>query len=102
MLEGCGFEVVNLGVNVTAEQFVASVKENGAKVVCLSALLTTTMTYMKDIIEAFEAAGMRSEVKVMVGGAPLNSEFAVQIGADGYSENANSAVALARKLIATA
>lgn len=100
MLEGCGFDVVNLGVNVTAEQFIAAAKEHGAKVVCLSALLTTTMTYMKDIVEAFEGEGIRSQVKIMVGGAPVNSEFATQIGADGYSENANSAVALARELIA--
>lgn len=99
MLEGCGFEVINLGVNVTSEQFIASIKENGAEVVCMSALLTTTMTYMKEIVEAIESEGLRDKVKIMVGGAPLSSSFAQEIGADGYSENANLAVALARQLV---
>ncbi len=102
MLEGCGFEVINLGVNVKAEAFVAAVKEQGVDIVCMSALLTTTMTNMKAVIEALEAAGLRDKVKVMVGGAPITADFAAQIGADGFSENANSAVAKARELLVCA
>lgn len=98
MLEGCGFEVINLGVDVSDEKFVQAVKDNKADIVCMSALLTTTMVYMKEVIKAFEKAGIRNEVKIMVGGAPLNEKFAEEIGADGYSDNANAAVTLARKL----
>ena len=100
MLEGCGFKVVNLGVDVSAEQFIAAVKENNAQIVCLSALLTTTMNYMKDVVDAFAAAGLRDKVKIMVGGAPLSQEFSDKIGADGFSVNANGAVLLAKSLIA--
>ncbi|MFR9651856.1 MAG: cobalamin-dependent protein, partial [Rikenellaceae bacterium] len=100
MLEGCGFNVVNIGVNVTKEQFIAAIKEHNADIVCMSALLTTTMTYMGSVIEAIEAEGLRDQVKIMVGGAPLSAEFASSIKADGYSENANSAVVLARSLVA--
>jgi corrinoid protein of di/trimethylamine methyltransferase len=100
MLEGCGFEVINLGIDVSSEKFINAVKEQNANIVCLSALLTTTMSYMKEIIEALEKAGLRNEVKIMVGGAPLNENFAQLIGADGYSSNANGAVALAKKLLA--
>lgn len=100
MLEGCGFEVINLGVDVSDEKFVEAVKENKADIVCMSALLTTTMVYMQEVIKALEKAGIRNDVKVMVGGAPLSEEFAHKIGADGYSDNANSAVTLARKLMA--
>ncbi len=99
MLEGCGFEVINLGVDVSDEKFVQAVKDNKADIVCMSALLTTTMVYMKEVIKAFENAGIRNEVKIMVGGAPLNEKFAEEIGADGYSDNANAAVTLARKLM---
>lgn len=99
MLEGCGFEVINLGVDVSDEKFVQAVKDNKANIVCMSALLTTTMVYMKEVIKAFEKAGIRNEVKIMVGGAPLNEKFAEEIGADGYSDNANAAVTLARKLM---
>lgn len=99
MLEGCGFEVINLGVDVSDEKFVQAVKDNKADIVCMSALLTTTMVYMKEVIKAFEKAGIRNEVKIMVGGAPLNEKFAEDIGADGYSDNANAAVTLARKLM---
>ena len=99
MLEGCGFKVVNLGTDVSAEKFIAAVKENDANVVCLSALLTTTMSYMKEIVDAFVAEGLRDKVKIMVGGAPLNAGFAQKIGADGYSSNANEAVALAKSLL---
>ena len=99
MLEGCGFEVINLGVDVSDEKFVQAVKDNKADIVCMSALLKTTMGYMKEVVKAFEKAGIRNEVKIMVGGAPLNEKFAEEIGADGYSDNANAAVTLARKLM---
>lgn len=99
MLEGCGFEVINLGTDVTDEKFVSAIKENHAQIVCMSALLTTTMTYMKNVIEALNTAGIREEVKVMVGGAPITESFAQEIGADGFSSNANSAVAKAKELI---
>lgn len=100
MLEGSGFEVINLGTDISAEKFVAAVKEHQAQIVCLSALLTTTMGYMQTIIQALEENGLRSQVKVMIGGAPISEAYARQIGADGYSENANAAVALARSLVA--
>lgn len=100
MFEGCGFEVINLGVNITAEQFVEAVRREQADILCLSALLTTTMDYMKQVVGAVEAAGLRPRVKIMVGGAPVNQLFADRIGADGYSDNANSAVAKAKELIA--
>ena len=99
MLEGCGFKVINLGVDVSADRFIAAVKEHNADIVCLSALLTTTMNYMKDVVEAFKAAGLRDKVKIMVGGAPLSQEFCDKIGADGFSVNANGAVLLAKSLI---
>lgn len=99
MLEGCGFEVINLGTDVSGEKFIAAIKEHNANILCMSALLTTTMTYMKEVIEALGAAGVRDQVKVMVGGAPLNDDFAKSIGADGYSANANSAVTLAKALV---
>lgn len=99
MLEGCGFEVINLGVDVSSEKFIEAVKEHNADIICMSALLTTTMIYMKEVIAAIEAAGLKEKVKVMIGGAPLNQSFATQIGADGYSDNANSAVQLAKMLI---
>lgn len=99
MLEGCGFEVINLGVDVPSEKFIAAIKENNADILCLSALLTTTMNYMKDVIEALKADGLRDQVKVMVGGAPVTAMFAEQVGADGYSEDASEAVALARRLV---
>lgn len=99
MLEGCGFEVINLGVDVFDEKFVEAAKEHKANIVCMSALLTTTMVYMKEVIKAFEKAGIRNDVKIMIGGAPLSEKFAKEIGADGYSDNANAAVTLARKLL---
>ena len=100
MLEGCGFEVVNIGIDVSADAFIKAVKENQPDILCMSALLTTTMGYMKDVIDALEAAGIRNQVKVMVGGAPVTQGFADEIGADGYSDNANSAVAVAKQLLA--
>lgn len=98
MLEGCGFEVVNLGTDVPVDKFVNAVKDNSADILCLSALLTTTMDNMKDVIDAVRATGL--PVKIMVGGAPVSADFAARIGADGYSSNANEAVALAKSLIA--
>lgn len=97
MLEGCGFEVVNLGTDVPVDKFVNAVNDNSADILCLSALLTTTMDNMKEVIDAVRAAGL--PVKIMVGGAPVSADFASKIGADGYSSNANEAVSLAKSLI---
>jgi corrinoid protein of di/trimethylamine methyltransferase len=97
MLEGAGFDVIDLGVDVPAEKFVQQAKEKDANIIALSALLTTTMTNMKAVIEALNAASLRHLVKVMIGGAPVTQQYANQIGADGYSSNANGAVALARQ-----
>ena len=98
MLEGNGFEVTNLGVDVSADDFIKAVRDHKPDIVCLSALLTTTMGYMKEVIDALTAAGLRRQVKVMVGGAPVTQNFADSIGADGYSDNANAAVLAAKKL----
>ncbi len=100
MLEGAGFEVIDLGVDVSPEKFANAIKEKNANLVAMSALLTTTMSSMKGIIDAITAAGLRSNVKVMIGGAPVTDKYASDIGADGYSSNANGAVALARRLLA--
>ena len=102
LLEGGGFEVTDLGVNVPPEKFVAAAREKDAQVVALSALLTTTMPAMKTTIEAIRDAGLRERVKVFVGGAPVTQKFADEIGADGYSESAPGAVALARRAVAVA
>jgi len=102
MLEGCGFEVINIGIDVSADKFIEEVKKNQPDILCMSALLTTTMGYMKEVIEALEKAGIRDQVKVMVGGAPVTQGFADEIGADGYSDNANSAVTVAKQLLAKA
>ncbi len=98
MLEGGGFEVIDLGVNVDPQKFVIAVTEKNARIVALSALLTTTMPAMKTTIEALIKAGVRDQVKVMVGGAPVSAAYAKEIGADGYSDGAASAVAAARAL----
>jgi corrinoid protein of di/trimethylamine methyltransferase len=98
MLEGGGFQVVDLGVDVPPERFVEAAKEKDGTIVALSSLLTTTMTMMKHVIEALEKAGLRSKTKVMIGGAPITQQYADEIGADGFSDNASAAVALARKL----
>ncbi len=100
MLEGGGFEVLDLGVNVAPEQFVNAVREKGATVVAMSALLTTTMPSMKSTIEALKTAGVRDKVKVIIGGAPITQKYADEIGADGYSESAPGAVTLTKKQIA--
>jgi 5-methyltetrahydrofolate--homocysteine methyltransferase len=102
MLEGGGFEIVDLGSDVSPEKFVEAVKTSGANVVALSALLTVTMPSMKTTIEALKNAGLRDQVKVMVGGAPVTNQYAQEIGADGYGESASSAVHLARKLVGAA
>jgi 5-methyltetrahydrofolate--homocysteine methyltransferase len=98
MLEGGGFKVTDLGVDVPAEKFVEAAKEREGTIIALSALLTTTMSMMKTVVDALEKAGIREKTKVMIGGAPITQQFADQIGADGYSDNASAAVALARKL----
>lgn len=99
MLEGCGFEVINLGTDISSEKFITAIRENQAQILCLSALLTTTMNYMQEVIDALEQTGIRQQVKVMIGGAPVSESFARQIGADGYSDNANAAVTLAKSLL---
>ena len=99
MIEGKGIECVDLGVDVAPEAIVEAVRESGAKLVCLSALLTTTMTGQKDVVDALVAAGLRDQVKVMVGGAPVTQEFADEIGADVYTLDAASAAAAAYDLL---
>ncbi|MFO0892695.1 MAG: corrinoid protein [Isosphaeraceae bacterium] len=98
LLEGGGFEVIDLGADVPPEKFIEAIREKGAQIVCLSALLTVTMPSMKSTIEALKEAGVRDKVKVLVGGAPVTQQFADDIGADGYGESASNAVSLARKL----
>ncbi len=99
MLEGAGFTVIDLGVDVTPEQYVDAVANQGAHIVGMSALLTTTMPSIKDGIEALKAAGLRDKVRVMIGGAPVTQSFADEVGADGYSSDAASAADLAKELI---
>jgi len=99
MLEGAGFKVVDLGSDVTPQQFVEAIREHQPQILCLSALLTVTMTAMKTTIDAVKEAGLRSSVKILVGGAPLNERYAMEIGADGYSATATEAVALARRQV---
>jgi 5-methyltetrahydrofolate--homocysteine methyltransferase len=99
LLEGGGFEVIDLGVNVTPEKFIATINEKKANIIAMSALLTTTMPSMKTTIDALKQAGVREKVKVLIGGAPITQKYADEIGADGYSENAVGAVALAKKAV---
>ncbi|NSW56653.1 MAG: corrinoid protein [Armatimonadetes bacterium] len=99
MLEGGGYEVLDLEVDVPAEKFVDAVKSGGADVVALSALLTTTMPAMKDTIDALKEAGVRDQVKVVIGGAPVTQNYADEIGADGYAPDAASAVDKVRELL---
>jgi 5-methyltetrahydrofolate--homocysteine methyltransferase len=99
MCEGSGFEVINLGFNVAPEEFVEAIKEHQPDIVGMSALLTTTMRSMGHTIHAIEEAGLRSQVKIMVGGAPVDADFAERIGADGYGSNAPSAADLALELV---
>ena len=100
MLEGGGFEVIDLGADVAPERFIEAAATRHADLVALSALLTVTMGWMKTTIDAFQAAGLREKVKIMVGGAPVTQQYADAIGADGFTDSAGSAVALARKLVA--
>jgi 5-methyltetrahydrofolate--homocysteine methyltransferase len=100
MLEGAGFQVQDLGSDVSAEKYIESVRTSDANIVAMSALLTTTMVNMKAIITALEEAGLRDRVKVMIGGAPVTESFAKQIGADGYAPDASRAVAVAKTLSA--
>ena len=102
LLEGGGFEVIDLGVNVSPEKFIATVNEKHANIIAMSALLTTTMPSMKTTIEALKQAGVRDKVKVLIGGAPITQKYADEIGADGYSESAVGAVALAKKAVTQA
>jgi len=99
MLEGAGFEVYDLGIDVAPEAFVEAVKEKKPDIVGMSALLTTTMGMMRNTIGALVEAGVREKVKIMVGGAPMTEEFAQQIGADGYGNDAMAAVDLARQFV---
>ena len=100
MMEGAGFETVDLGTDVAPDAFVAAVQEHSPSLVGMSALLTTTMTSMKITLEALEEAGLRDGVKIMIGGAPVTAAFAEQIGADAYAPDAASAVDIARQLTA--
>jgi len=102
MLEGAGFEIVDLGVDCAPEAFVDAVKEKGADVIALSALLTTTMPAMQDTVEALEAAGIRDKAKVIIGGAPVTQKFSDQIGADGYAADAASGVDIAKSVLGIA
>lgn len=99
MLEGAGFEVVDLGVDVSPEKFVNSAKDSGAKAIGMSALLTTTMLNMKQTVQAVEAASLKGKVKVLIGGAPVTQNYADEIGADGYAADAASAVSELKRLL---
>jgi corrinoid protein of di/trimethylamine methyltransferase len=102
LLQGAGFQVVNLGTGVTAQRFVAAVKEHTPAIVGMSALLTTTLPHMAETLAALKEAGLRDQVKVMVGGAPVTQAFADELGADGYGANAGMAVDRAKALTAQA
>ena len=99
MLQGAGFEVVNLGTGVSAQAFVAAVREHAPQIVGMSALLTTTLPHMAETIAALKEAGLREQVKVMVGGAPVTAAYAAEVGADGYGANAGMAVDQAKALV---
>ena len=99
MMESAGMTIHNLGVDISPEDFVAQIKEKNAQIVCLSALLTTTMPMMKQTIDAIVEAGLRDQVKVMVGGAPVTQNFADEIGADGFAPDAGSAARFAKSLV---
>ena len=99
MMESAGLEVHNLGVDIAPEDFVTNIKKNNAQIVCLSALLTTTMPAMKQTVDAIVEAGLRDQVKILVGGAPVTQAFADEIGADGFAPDAGSASKLAKSFI---
>ena len=98
MLEGAGYDIVDLGVEVTAGQFVEAVQKHSPDVVAMSALLTTTMVFMPGVIQALQDAGLRDSVRVVIGGAPVTRDYAEEIGADGYADDAPTAVALVKSL----
>lgn len=98
MLVGAGIEVIDLGVDVSAQDFIKAAQDNQAKVICISALLTTTMTNMKEVVDELVARGIRDQYVVMIGGAPITSSFAKEIGADYYTPDAASAAEVAKKL----
>ncbi len=100
MLEGAGFQMIDLGTDVSADKFVEAVQDGRPDILAMSALLTTTMPNMKVVIQSLEETGLRSQVKVLVGGAPVTESYARQIGADGYSPDASRAVSMAKKLVA--
>ncbi|MBU8848976.1 MAG: corrinoid protein [Desulfobacterales bacterium] len=100
MMESAGMTVHNIGVDITPEEFVTQIKEKNAQIICLSALLTTTMPMMKQTVDAIVEAGLRDQVKVMVGGAPVTQAFADEIGADGFAPDAGSAARFAKTLVA--
>ena len=102
MLKGAGFEIIDLGTDVSPQKFVDAIKTNEAQIIGMSALLTTTMPGMKTTIEALTEAGLRDRVKVMIGGAPITQDFANEIGADGYAPDASSAARKAKELLAVA
>ena len=99
MLEGAGFEVLDLGVNVPPEKFIQTIKEKTPNIVAMSALLTTTMPAMKTTIDAMKQAGVRDQVRVVIGGAPITQKYADEIGADGYAGTASGAVPLAKRVM---
>ncbi|MFW5788038.1 MAG: corrinoid protein [Halanaerobiaceae bacterium] len=99
MVEGAGFDVIDLGTDVSSEEFVKAVEENDADILAMSALLTTTMTKMEDVIEKVKDAGLREDVYIMVGGAPITDEFAKDIGADSYSKDAGAAARKAKAIV---
>ena len=99
MLEGAGFEVHDIGIDVPADKFIEAVKTHDAQILALSALLTTTMPEMQRILELADRSGLRNSIKIIIGGAPITQDFADKIGADGYGENAASAVTVARALV---
>ncbi len=100
MLQGAGYDVVDIGIDAPGEKFVQAAKESGAQIIGLSSLLTTTMVYMKDVVDALRASGLGDRVKVMVGGAPVTQSFADEIGAHGYASDAASAVDVVKRLLA--
>ena len=99
MLEGAGFEIVDLGIDVSADQFISAVRTDGAQIIAMSALLTTTMPTMKTVIDEVEESDLLDQVKVMIGGAPVTQEYADEIGADGYARDAASGVDIAKQLV---
>ncbi len=99
MMESAGFKVINIGIDASVEKFVQAVKDNNAKIVAMSAMLTTTMFYMKKVIEALEESGLKNQVKIMIGGAPVSAKFAQDIGADLYTVDASSAAKEGKKML---